>query len=120
MIRKDFRIEKGLFSAVATLGDEMLATELADYLVSRGVPFRESHHLVGRAVRQAAEREHTLRSLPLKAYREIDERFGSDLYEALDARRAIERRDVPCGTSPRAVRVQIERAKELLGRREKE
>jgi argininosuccinate lyase len=98
----------------ATLSDDMLATELADYLVSKGVPFRQSHHLVGQAVRQVAESEHTLRSLPLKDYQEIDERFGPDLYEALDTRRAVGRRDVPCGTSPRAVRVQIERAKELL------
>ena len=98
----------------AALSDEMLATELADYLVSKGVPFRQSHHLVGQAVRKAAEGEHTLRSLPLKEYREIDGRFDADLYEALDARRAVERRDVPCGTSPRAVRVQIERAKALL------
>jgi argininosuccinate lyase len=102
----------------AALSDEMLATELADYLVSKGVPFRASHHLVGQAVRQAAESEHTLRSLPLKDYREIDEHFDEDLYEALDTRRAVERRDVPCGTSSRAVRVQIERARELLAQRQ--
>ncbi len=98
----------------AALSDEMLATELADYLVSKGVPFRESHHLVGQAVRRATESGQTLRSLPLEAYEEIDGRFGADLYEILDARRAVERRDVPCGTSTRAVRAQIERAKGIL------
>jgi argininosuccinate lyase len=98
----------------AALSDEMLATELADYLVLKGVPFRESHHLVGQAVRRAEESGHTLRSLPLKAYEEIDERFEGDLYEMLDVRRAVERRDVPCGTSTRAVKAQIARAKELL------
>jgi argininosuccinate lyase len=96
------------------LNDELLATELADYLVVKGVPFRESHHLVGQAVRRAEESGHTLRSLPLGTYQEIDERFEDDLYKALDVRRAIERRDVPCGTSTRAVRAQIERAKALL------
>jgi argininosuccinate lyase len=52
--------------------------------------------------------------MPLKAYRAIDARFEADLYEALDFRRAVERRDVPCGTSTRAVRAQIEKAKTLL------
>ncbi len=98
----------------AALRDEMLATELADYLVGKGVPFRESHHLVGQAVRRAEESDHTLRSLPLRTYKEIDKRFEDDLYEVLDMRRAVERRDVPCGTSTRAVKAQIEQAKALL------
>jgi argininosuccinate lyase len=98
----------------AALSDEMLATELADYLVLKGVPFRESHHLVGQAVRRAEESGHTLRSLPLTAYEQIDGRFEGDLYEMLDVRRAVERRDVPCGTSTRAVKAQIGKAKTLL------
>ena len=101
----------------AALSDEMLATELADYLVVKGVPFRESHHLVGQAVRQAAESGHTLRSLPLKTYQAIDARFEGDLYQALDVRRAVERRDVPCGTSTRAVQAQIAKAETLLRQR---
>jgi argininosuccinate lyase len=98
----------------AALNDEMLATELADYLVLKGVPFREGHYLVGQVVRRALEGRHTLGSLPLSAYQEIDPRFGVDLYQVLDARRAVERRDVPCGTSTRAVMAQIERAKVLM------
>ena len=98
----------------AALSDDMLATELADYLVAKGVPFRESHHLVGQAVRRAEESGHTLCSLPLETYQEIDQRFEDSLYKALDMRRAVERRDVPCGTSTRAVRAQIEKAKTLL------
>jgi argininosuccinate lyase len=108
----------------AALDDGMLATELADYLVSKGVPFRESHHLVGQVVRRTEEswargdRGHTLTTLPLNTYQAIDARFGPDLYGALDVRRAIARRDVPCGTSRRAVRTQIERAKALLASEE--
>jgi argininosuccinate lyase len=104
----------------AALDDELLATELADYMVSKGVPFRHSHHLVGQVIRRVAELSegtdgtYTLTTLPLEAYQAIDERFGPDLYDALDAHRAVARRDVPCGTSPRAVRVQIERAKALV------
>jgi len=98
----------------SALDDGILSTELADYLVSKGVPFRESHHLVGQAVRRAEESGCTLTSLSLQAYQAIDPRFGADLYDALDARRAVERRNVPCGTSLRAVKAQIEKANTLL------
>jgi argininosuccinate lyase len=102
----------------AALSDEMLATELADYLVDKGVPFRESHHVIGQVVRRAAETGHTLCSLSLADYQAIDVRFGPDLYDALDAQTAIDRRDVPCGTSTRAVKAQIEQARERIGPQE--
>jgi len=98
----------------AALDDGMLATELADYLVTKGVPFRESHHLVGEVVRLTEERGCTLRALELEAYQAINPRFDKDLYEALDYRQAVRRRVVPCGTSPSAVKAQIERASVLL------
>jgi argininosuccinate lyase len=98
----------------SALDDGILSTELADYLVSKGVPFRESHHLVGQAVRRAEENGCTLTTLSLQAYQAIDSRFGADLYDVLDARRAVERRNVPCGTSLRAVKAQIEKANALL------
>jgi argininosuccinate lyase len=98
----------------AAITDGMLATELADYLVSKGVPFRESHRLVGQAVRRAEKEELTLVTLPLEEYQAIDARFDQELYSVLDARRAVARRDVPCGTSPRAVSAQIARARALL------
>jgi argininosuccinate lyase len=97
------------------LDDGMLATELADYLVTKGVPFRESHRLVGEVVRLVEARGCTLRTLALEAYREIDPRFAEDLYDVLDHKRAVLRRSVPCGTSPSAVTAQIERARALLG-----
>ncbi len=96
------------------LDDGMLATELADYLVTKGVPFRESHHLVGEIVRLAEARDCTLRTLPLEAYRGIDQRFGEDLYSVLDHNQAVLRRKVPCGTSPGAVKAQIACARALL------
>jgi len=98
----------------AALDPAMLATELADYLVRKGLPFRQSHHLVGRAVLQATQASCTLAELPLATYQEIDTRFDADLYDALDVRRAVERRTVPCGTSTRSVCAQIERARLLI------
>ena len=99
----------------AALGDELLATELADYLVRRGVPFRESHHLVGQVVRAALERGVGLRALPLDVYQGISPHFGVDVLEVLDFRAAVEARDVTGGTATSSVRAQIERARALLG-----
>jgi argininosuccinate lyase len=98
----------------AALDDAILATELADYLAIKGVPFRESHQLVGQAVRRAEESGHSLQTMPLHEYQSIDQRFASDLYPVLDAQKAVERRNVPCGTAPSALAAQIERAQTLL------
>jgi len=97
------------------LDDGMLATELADYLVRKGVPFRQSHHIIGQVVLRAGkETAGSLTNLPLEAYQEIDEHFEADLYDVLNAQHALERRTVPCGTAPQAVRAQIEKARTLL------
>ncbi len=102
----------------AALDDGLLATDLADYLVRRGVPFRESHHLVGRAVNRAEELGVSLKDMGLEDYRalcpERGEVFAEDVYDVFDFRRSVEARDAEGGTAPKAVRVQIERARELL------
>jgi argininosuccinate lyase len=98
----------------ATLDDMLLSTDLADYLVREGVPFRESHHLVGQAVRQAEELGVPLGGLTLDDYRAIHPAFAEDVYQVFDFRRSVEARDVRGGTASTAVRAQIERARELL------
>jgi argininosuccinate lyase len=97
------------------LVEPMLATDLADYLVRRGVPFREAHHLVGRAVRLSEERGAPLSGLTLEDYRAISPAFGEDLYAALDMEASVEARSVRGGTARAAVEAQIARARELLG-----
>jgi len=97
------------------LDDGMLATDLADYLVQRGVPFRRSHHLVGQVVRRALERGVPLRELPLEEFREVTEEFGEDVYQVFDFRRSVEARDSYGGTATQAVRQQLARARERLG-----
>ncbi len=99
----------------AALCDEMLATELADYLVVRGVPFREAHHLVGRVVRQALAKGCTLRTLSLADYQAVSDHFATDVWEWLDFERAVERRVSVGGTARRAVLAQMEAAERLLG-----
>jgi argininosuccinate lyase len=96
------------------LDDAMLATELADYLVRKGIPFRQSHHLAGQAVRRAEAIGISLQELDLAEYQAIHPAFAADLYDVLDVRQAVAARDVEGGTAPAAVRLQIERARALL------
>jgi argininosuccinate lyase len=89
------------------LEDAMLATDLADYLVRKGVPFRQSHHLVGQAVRRAEALGVSLKALGLREYQAIHPAFAEDVYEVFDFRRSVEARAVEGGTAPAAVRAQI-------------
>jgi len=98
----------------AVLDDAMLATDLADYLVRRGVPFRQSHELVGRAVRRAEALGLPLHELPLVEFQAISKAFDADLYVVFDHRRSVEARDSYGGTATAAVRQQIERARAVL------
>jgi argininosuccinate lyase len=97
------------------LDDGMLATDLADYLVQHGVPFRRSHRLVGQVVRRALERGVPLWELPLDEFREVADEFGEDVYQVFDFRRSVEARDSYGGTATQAVRQQLARARERLG-----
>ena len=98
----------------AALGDELLATDLAEYLVRRGLPFRQSHELVGRAVKRAEALAVPLGSLPLVEYQAISPEFGEDVSSVFDFEQSVERRDVYGGTSRRAVLEQIEELRSLL------
>jgi argininosuccinate lyase len=98
----------------AALDEALLATDLADYLVRRGVPFRESHHLVGRVVQRAEALDVPLSGLALAEYQAIHPAFAEDVYQALDFRRSVEARNTAGGTAPAAVRAQIERAQRML------
>lgn len=98
----------------AALEVGLLATDLADYLVRQGVPFRESHALVGQAVKRAEALGVTLAALPLHEYRALHPAFGPDLYAVLDFRRSVAARAVTGGTAPEAVRAQLEAARAAL------
>jgi argininosuccinate lyase len=95
----------------AALSVDMLATDLADYLVHRGIPFREAHHIVGRAVAVAAEQGVTLAELPLSALQELSPVFASDVAAVFDFDESVRRRAAQGGTAPAAVRAQIEAAR---------
>jgi len=98
----------------AALDEAMLATDLADHLVRRGVPFRESHGLAGQAVRRAEELGTGLKALPLAEYQAIHPAFDEALYGVLDFQQSVASRDVEGGTAPAAVRSQLRQARAAL------
>lgn len=98
----------------AAVSSTMMATDLADYLVDRGVSFREAHGIVGGLVRESERTGVGLPDLPLTAFTAAHPRFGDDVYEALSPRRSLARREVDGGTGPVAVRQQLELAQKRL------
>ncbi len=98
----------------AALSQELLATDLADYLAKRGIPFREAHQLVGQAVRLCEERGIPLSQLPLAEYQALSPAFGADLYAVLDFEASVEARRVTGGTALEAVHHQLAKAKAAL------
>jgi argininosuccinate lyase len=91
------------------------ATDLADYLVRQGLPFREAHEVVGRTVRHAIARGRELADLPLEELRQFSARIGPDVYPALTVEASLRARAVLGGTAPEAVREQLARVRALLG-----
>jgi argininosuccinate lyase len=98
----------------AALSDEMLATELADYLVMKGIPFREAHHLVGQVVQKALAQGVGLRDLLLSDYQDVSKTFRRDVMSWLNFERAVERRDSIGGTARASVETQLAMAEHLL------
>ncbi len=98
----------------AALGDELLATDLAEYLVRKGMPFRQAHHVVGRAVRIAGDEAIPLSRLPLAVLRELSDLFEEDVKAVFDFDQSIARRRALGGTAPEAVAEQINAAKAWL------
>jgi argininosuccinate lyase len=87
---------------------EMLATDLADYLVRKGVPFRETHHISGACVRLAEEQNVSIDTLTLEQLKAIDERFDEDVMQVWDYEASVERKSSIGGTCKKSVLKQID------------
>ncbi|KAG8961891.1 argininosuccinate lyase [Tulasnella sp. 419] len=87
---------------------DMLATDLADYLVRKGTPFRETHHISGRAVALAESRKVQLDELSLQDYQGLSDKFEQDIHNVFDFEASVERRDAIGGTSRRMVERQVQ------------
>ncbi len=114
---------------------DILATDLADYLVRKGVsmsqivldysditdkqiPFRETHHISGRAVALAEARQCQLNDLTLEDYKSLSDKFSEDIREVFDFEASVERRESIGGTSKKMVERQIQVLRNVLANKE--
>ena len=88
-------------------GGFALATDLAEYLVARGVPFREAHEIIGALVRETADSGRTLEELSLAELRRYSHAFAADALSVLDADHSVARRSVTGGPAPRTIQKRI-------------
>jgi len=90
------------------------ATDAADYLVNKGVPFRDAHHIVGRIVLYCIQNGKVLEELPLEEYQQFSDKFDSHIYDAISLKNCVNRRNIPGGPAPAAVSQAIEEARQWL------
>ena len=88
-------------------GGFALATDLAEYLVARGVPFREAHEIIGALVRETADSGRTFEELSLAELRRYSHEFSADALSLLDADHSVARRTVIGGPAPRTIEKRI-------------
>lgn len=97
-----------------SLSPDMLATDLADYLVRKGVPFRETHHISGRVVALSESEGKPMDTLTFEQLQGVDKRFEKDVLKVFDYQKSVEMRSAKGGTSRSAVMEQIEAIKKTL------
>lgn len=100
--------------AESTQKDFSNATELADYLASKGMPFRQAHEIVGKLIIECSKNGHYLQDVPLERYQTISDLIEEDVYETLKSHTAVERRHSLGGTGFEQVKWQIAEAKKAL------
>ncbi len=107
----EFRTQR-LGEAVAE--DFSNATDVADYLAARGVPFREAYNLVGKVVRTCLEAGKLLKDLTLEEWQELHPQFEEDIYEAIAPRQVVAARNSYGGTGFEQVKIALENARQRL------
>ena len=90
------------------------ATELADYLALKGIPFRQAHEIAGKAVRLAEKTGRTLQEISIKEYQDLSNVIKKDVYQVLDSVNAVNRRTSPGGTASAKVGAALKEARKRL------
>ncbi|KAK7987909.1 pentatricopeptide repeat domain-containing protein [Apiospora arundinis] len=98
----------------AALDKTMLATDVAEWLVRKGCPFREAHHISGRVVAESEKREISMDKLTLEELQAIDPRFTADIVEAFEYETSVEAKSSQGGTSRSSVLEQIQAVRAML------
>lgn len=99
---------------LASLSADMLATDLAEYLVRKGVPFRETHHISGAAVKLAEDKNIPLSEVSVNDLKNLHSAFSDDVSKVWSFETSIENRNTPGGTSKSSVSAQINQLKSWL------
>ena len=112
-----------MFASTTFLKENMLqaskkgfinATDAADYLVKKGLPFREAYKIVGSVVAYAIDNNKTLDILTIQEYKKFSELFEEDIYQYIDLKKAVGDRNVIGGPAPLTVKQHIEKIKQFL------
>ena len=98
----------------AALKGYATATDLADYMTKKGLPFRDAHETVAKAVKHAISAGVDLSELPLATLQSFNKNIEADVFDVLSLRGSLEARCTLGGTAPTQVRMQIARHKERL------
>lgn len=114
-VRQTVKIAGGVIESLAicpkrmtaALTPDMLATDLADYLVRKGVPFRETHHISGEVVAFAEDNDMMISDMSLEQLKRIDNRFELDVLQCFDYEKSVESRTGQGSSSKASVRAQI-------------
>lgn len=99
----------------AVLRGHLAATDLADYLVGKGITFRKAHEIVGRIVLAAIEQDKELHELTLKELKSFNRHITRDVFEWLDPQAPVKKREIPGGTGPESVKKSLITARKELG-----
>jgi argininosuccinate lyase len=99
---------------IASLDPFMLATDLADYLVRKGVPFRETHHISGQCVAHSEKTGVPMNEMTFTDFQNIDQRFGEDILKVFDYDHSVEMHSAAGGTAKKSVLEQVQYLKKLL------
>jgi argininosuccinate lyase len=97
-------------------GSYMLSTDLADYLVRKGVAFRETHHIVRKLVKYASDNEKRLDQIEIEDYKKFCDLFEDDLYEYLSAEKCLENKRTIGSPNPQFVKTSIQEWKKVLSK----
>ena len=122
-IQKSLDIMAGMLSSMTVNKERMLAstqqdfsnaTELADYLAKKGLPFREAHEIVGKLVLECSKAGYYLQDIPLERYQQVSPLIEQDIYQTLQSQTAVQRRNSLGGTGFVQIRQELARAKNEL------
>lgn len=98
----------------SSLSSDMLATDLAEYLVRKGVPFRETHHISGAAVKMAEDRGCSISDLSVTDLQSLHASFEQDVEKVWSFETSIENRNTPGGTAKSSILEQVKLLKSWL------